>query len=138
MLGKARLFKDEEREIKIMQASDLKRQKALGQQVRGFDEEVWGTKKVALVTEINLAKFGQNKGLRRKLFQTAPKLLVEASPVDTIWGIGLDAETARQTPEAQWPGKNLLGQILTDTRDQLTTQFPDEAKLVVSDMGENT
>ncbi|MEO0749063.1 MAG: NADAR family protein [Pseudomonadota bacterium] len=128
MFGKARVFDDGETGAKILAATDPGKQKALGRQVRGFSEERWDEVKCDLVREINLAKFDQNKGLRRKLFQTAPKLLVEASPIDTIWAIGLDAETAAITPEKDWPGQNLLGRILTDVRDAMSKSYPVEAK----------
>ncbi len=138
MVGKARLFKDEATATEIMATTDPGKQKALGRKVQGFDESVWDSNKVALVREINLAKFAQNKGLRRKLFQTAPKLLVEASPLDVIWGIGLDAQTAAATPENEWPGRNLLGRVLTEVREELTKIHPEEAKACFSGHEEKT
>jgi ribA/ribD-fused uncharacterized protein len=84
------------------------------------------------VYRVNLEKFRQNKGLRRKLFQTGDRKLVEASPVDTIWGIGLEASVAVETPEALWPGQNLLGEILTRVREELKADFPDEVVQVSS------
>ncbi|MEL7253899.1 MAG: NADAR family protein [Pseudomonadota bacterium] len=128
MYGKAQVFDDAVTGAEILAASDPGKQKALGRKVAGFTEEKWDEVKCDLVREINFAKFDQNKGLRRKLFQTAPKLLVEASPIDTIWAIGLDAETASITPEEDWPGQNLLGRILTDVREALTARYPEEAK----------
>lgn len=78
--------------------------------------------------EIGLAKFGQNKGLWRKLLQTAPKLPVAASPPNVVLGNGLDAETAAAKPEAEWPGQNLLGRILTEVRDLPAEAHPEEAR----------
>ncbi|MDM8168655.1 NADAR family protein [Roseovarius sp.] len=127
MYGKALMFEDRDTASQILAAQDPGKQKALGRTVRGFDEGTWANGRYALVREVNLAKFDQNKGLRRKLFQTAPKPLAEASPMDTIWGIGLDADTAAQTPVADWPGQNLLGRILTEIRDELSTRHPAEA-----------
>ncbi len=118
MVLKARLFGDEASAAQILGATEPGKQKALGREVRGFDQAVLDAHKVAIVTRINRAKFDQNRGLRRKLLQTGDAMLVEASPMDVIWGIGLDAQTARQTPEADWPGQNLLGQILTQVRDE--------------------
>ncbi len=128
MYSKAWLFGDNSVGEKILKEQNPGRQKALGRQVKGFDNAVWDASKIEIVSDINLAKYGQNKGLRRKLFQTAPKLLVEASPVDTIWGIGLDERQALETPEEFWPGQNLLGKVLTKTRDELTARFPEEAR----------
>lgn len=126
MHAKALLFGDAETAAAILAATEPGRQKALGRQVRGFDDATWDAAKAAIVTRITLEKFRQNKGLRRKLFQAAPLPLVEASPLDTVWGIGLDAEHARRTPPAEWPGKNLLGRILTGARATLAAEYPDE------------
>ncbi len=127
MHGKALIFGDDETAQAIMQTDEPGRQKALGRQVRGFDQAIWDQRKYALVSEISLAKFGQNKGLRRKLFQTGKLPLVEASPLDLIWGIGLDAEAASQTSPDAWPGQNLLGRILTEVRETLSQLYPQEA-----------
>jgi ribA/ribD-fused uncharacterized protein len=129
MYFKALLFKDREIARKISKAIDPGKQKALGRQVRNFREGTWDKHKVDIVRRINLAKFGQNKGLRRKLFQTGDKTLVEASPHDMIWGIGLDEQKALVTPANQWPGQNLLGECLTDVRSQLRKEFPEELTL---------
>ena len=127
MHGKALLFGDDDTAQKIMSASDPGKQKALGREVRGFDQDRWDREKADLVTRINLAKFDQNKGLRRKLFQTGKLPLVEASLLDLIWGIGLDAEAASQTSPDAWPGQNLLGRILTEVRETLSQLYPQEA-----------
>lgn len=126
MYSKALLFDDPETAGKIATASDPGRQKALGRQVRNFEETVWQARREEIVYRVNHAKFSQNKGLRRKLFQTGDKLLVEASPNDLIWGIGLDAQKAARTAPEDWPGQNLLGRILTDVRNQLRLEHPDE------------
>ncbi|TLP60339.1 NADAR family protein [Parasedimentitalea maritima] len=128
MYEKAVLFGDHDIAAQILSEGDPGRQKALGRRVRGFDETHWDKNKVRIVTEINRSKFGQNKGLRRKLFHTIPLQLVEASPVDTIWGIGLDAADAHQTPPELWPGQNLLGKILTQVRKELVETYPEEAQ----------
>ena len=134
MVGKARVFRDEAVAAKILATGDARTQKALGRQVRGFDGTVWDKHKVDIVRRANLAKFRQNKGLRRKLFQTGDRLLVEASPLDAIWGIGLDADVARQTPPEAWPGQNLLGKVLTDVREILKAEFPEEAASVETEI----
>lgn len=126
MYYKARLFEDFEVAAKIAKAINPGKQKALGRQVRNFSEDVWQSNREGIVHRANHAKFSQNKGLRRKLFQTGDKTLVEASPTDCIWGIGLDAQKANRTPPDEWPGQNLLGIILTDIREQLRQEFPNE------------
>ena len=126
MHQKALLFGDVDIAVQILAAKEPGKQKALGRQVRNFDQDLWDSEKYPIVRNINLAKFRQNKGLRRKLFQTGAKILVEASPMDTIWGIGLDAEAAQQTEPENWPGQNLLGRALMEVRDQLRLEFPTE------------
>lgn len=132
MYFKAMLFGDNETAEDIMEAVDPGQQKALGRRVKDFSDTVWNENKYEIVYRINLQKFSQNKGLRRKLFQTGERKLVEASPVDTIWGIGLEASIADVTPETDWPGQNLLGEILTRVRDDLRETFPEEVVQVSS------
>jgi predicted NAD-dependent protein-ADP-ribosyltransferase YbiA (DUF1768 family) len=67
-------------------------------------------------------QFSQNEKLKEKLFSTYPKTLVEASPVDKIWGIGLAKEDRRAWNRDTWRGQNLLGEILTKVRDTLMEQ----------------
>lgn len=126
MHAKATLFEDHEVAAQILSTRDPGKQKALGRQVRGFSEPVWDERKHDIVYQINFEKFAQNKGLRRKLFQTGDRMLVEASPVDTIWGIGLEASVANVTPHKDWPGQNLLGKTLTRVRGELRQLFPEE------------
>lgn len=133
MYAKAMLFDDAETAQKILNTRDASKQKALGRKVKNFDPVKWDAHKEQIVLEANRAKFGQNKGLRRKLFQTGHRTLVEASPLDVIWGIGLDEANARLTPPDMWPGQNLLGKIVTAVREELRAQYPDEAASVESD-----
>ena len=74
---------------------------------------------IAIVTAGSRAKFAQNATLRQALLDTVGTELVEASPFDRIWGIGLAATDARATDPSQWRGQNLLGKILTRVRDEL-------------------
>lgn len=126
MVGKARLFEDHDTARQILPAEEPDKQKALGRRVRNVNEGTWDAHKVDIVTEVNMAKYDQNKGLRRKPFQTGTAQLVEASPLDTIGGIGLDATNAAATPLDEWPGQNLLGKILTEVRETLRARYPEE------------
>lgn len=119
MYLKAKLFNDDEVAEKIMQTSRQNEIKALGREVKNFDEAIWNKHKYELMFIANKAKFRFDYQITDMLLETGDAKLVEASPVDKIWGIGLDAETAKNTPEANWPGQNLLGQVLMDLRDLL-------------------
>jgi ribA/ribD-fused uncharacterized protein len=119
MAGKARLFGDEETASAIVAAAHPKQAKDLGRLVRGFDEEKWAAARFDIVVQGNLAKFGQNPELREFLLGTGERVLVEASPVDRIWGIGLAADDERAEQPEMWQGLNLLGFALMEVRDTL-------------------
>ena len=116
MAAKARLFKDEEMLEQILSAPDPKSAKALGRKVRNFDSELWKANARRLVTEGNVAKFGQNELLRDYLFATGKAVLVEASPRDCVWGIGMGQDNPKAQQPATSRGQNLLGFSLMDVR----------------------
>jgi hypothetical protein len=119
MAAKALLFDDAEIAARIQAAPHPGAAKMLGRQVRGFDEQRWAQRRFDLVVTGNLAKFGQHPELRDFLLGTSSRILVEASPLDRIWGIGLAADDERATSPQLWPGLNLLGFALMEARDQL-------------------
>ncbi|MFF4700308.1 NADAR family protein [Streptomyces chattanoogensis] len=119
MAGKARLFADEEAERRAIAAGHPKQAKDIGRTVRGFDDAVWQQHRFRLVVEGNLHKFGQAAALRRFLLGTGSRVLVEASPLDRVWGIGLAADDERAQDPARWRGLNLLGFALMEVRQRL-------------------
>ncbi|XP_052257913.1 uncharacterized protein LOC127862699 [Dreissena polymorpha] len=119
MYMKAVLFGDDRIADKIMKTSDPKKIKALGKKVSNFHEPTWRAHCLDVVKTANLAKFSQNEKLKKKLFNTYPKILVEASPYDKIWGIGLAEDEPEAFDKIKWKGHNLLGYVLTEVRDQL-------------------
>lgn len=119
MAGKARMFSDDKALAAILAAGSPKQAKALGREVRGFDAARWDDAKREIVMSGNLAKFSQHKELGQFLLSTGNKVIVEASPVDRVWGIGLAADDQRAENPLQWRGENLLGFVLMDVRDQL-------------------
>ncbi|MBY0396758.1 MAG: NADAR family protein [Thermoleophilia bacterium] len=119
MAGKARLFGDATALRRILDAPTPGEAKTLGRKVAGFDAGAWAAERSRIVVEGNLAKFGQNPRLRAFLAGTAGRVLVEASPADAIWGIGLAASDPAAANPALWPGLNLLGFALMEVRDRL-------------------
>ncbi|WP_433463709.1 NADAR family protein [Spirillospora sp. CA-128828] len=121
MAEKARLFGDEETAAAVIAATHPRRAKDLGRRVRDFDERIWQDNRAAIVTRGNEAKFAQNKDLRDYLLGTRDRILVEASPLDRVWGIGLTADDPRAEDVTAWRGLNLLGFALMTARDSLSS-----------------
>lgn len=119
MASKARLFSDEDTLQLIMSAETPFEYKKLGRKVKGFEQDRWNRMKYGIVVEGNKAKFGQNPVLKQYLLSTGDDLIAEASPYDTVWGIGLDREQALKGGIEQWKGENLLGFALMEVRDWL-------------------
>ena len=118
MLSKAKLFNDMETYEKIKSTQSQKEQKALGRTVKNFDEELWTAHRIAIVTMINVDKFRASKESRELLLLTHPWMLVEASPNDSIWGIGMDVNNPKLLISSLW-GQNLLGKALVSARSIL-------------------
>lgn len=95
--------------------------KALGRQVKNFNQELWNQHKMSTVRTAIIYKFAQNDGLRKLLLSTSNDFLVEASPYDSVWGIGLSETDAPNTPFERW-GQNLLGKLLMEVRKMFATQ----------------
>ncbi|RST13185.1 NADAR family protein [Streptomyces sp. WAC04770] len=119
MAGKARLFGDAEAERAAVSATSPAAAKKAGRLVRGFDEDVWIRERFALVVEGSVHKFGQDPELADYLLGTGDRVLVEASPLDRIWGIGLAADDERVERPQEWRGLNLLGFALMEARERL-------------------
>ncbi|MEU7166503.1 NADAR family protein [Streptomyces morookaense] len=119
MAGKARLFGDAEAEAAALAAAHPQQAKAAGRSVRGFDEEQWRRHRFELVVQGSVHKFAQHPELRAFLLGTGDRVLVEASPLDRVWGIGLAADDERAQDPAQWRGLNLLGFALMEARQRL-------------------
>jgi ribA/ribD-fused uncharacterized protein len=120
MAHKAWLFGDRQTAARILTARHPGAAKALGRQVRGYDEQPWAARRYELVVQGSTAKFSQHPDLGRYLLATGGRVLVEASPTDRIWGIGLTAGDLRAQQPSTWRGLNLLGFALMDARTTLS------------------
>ena len=116
MAEKARLFGDDTMRRRILDARTPGEAKKLGREVRGFDEDAWRRQRFQVVVRANVEKFRQNAALGEFLVRTGERVLVEASPLDRIWGIGLAADHEDAPRPARWPGLNLLGFALMEVR----------------------
>ncbi|MVT09628.1 NADAR family protein [Chitinophaga tropicalis] len=118
MAEKARLFNDTAIEEKILQAPSPARAKQLGREVKNFDPAKWDKEKFNIVVKGNLHKFSQHPDLKAFLLNTRDSVLVEASPLDRIWGIGIGANNEHAENPLKWRGQNLLGYALMIVRDE--------------------
>jgi ribA/ribD-fused uncharacterized protein len=116
MYKKALLFHDYDAVKDIMATDNPEIQKAIGRRVKGFDAGRWELYCEQYVYEGSYAKFSQNPKMLEELLATDGITLVEASPEDKIWGIGLRESDPRVHSRSTWEGTNLLGEILTQVR----------------------
>lgn len=119
MAEKALLFNDEETRKKIIEADNPGAAKKFGREVRNFNEELWIKNRFDIVVKGNIEKFKQNKDLLDFIQKTNNRVLVEASPVDKIWGIGMAEDDSKITDPHNWNGLNLLGYALMEARSVL-------------------
>lgn len=119
MAHKAKLFGADDIYAKILDTPDPGAVKGLGRKVENFDPALWDLEKFDVVAQGNLHKFQQNEDIRKFLLSTGDKVLVEASPVDFVWGIGLAQDDENAHNPANWKGPNLLGYALMTVRDLL-------------------
>jgi len=130
MACKARLFDDWDALQAILKTKDPSDAKAIGRQIKNWDEEKWKSVRFQVVCRGTYEKFRQNDGLQKELLWISPdREIIEASPYDKIWGIGLGEEAARafwqdwslrgQEPIITWPGTNLLGEAIMAARNLL-------------------
>ena len=114
MYQKAILFGDNDVANEILNESNPKNIKALGRKIKNFNQQLWDENKFEIVIAGNFYKFTQNDQLKSILLKTGNQDIAEASPLDKIWGIGIDEKTARSGAECQ--GENLLGKALMVVR----------------------
>ena len=119
MYRKALLFSDQRTAELVLAADDPGKAKALGRQIKNFDESKWMVNRFEIVVEGSVLKFGSDPTLLDYLLNSHPRILVEASPRDKIWGIGMDAKSELADNPFKWKGQNLLGFALMEARGRL-------------------
>jgi len=125
MWRKALLFGDTAAAERVLAATHPNDAKTVGRQVRGFDPDLWDASCFDIVTVGNTAKFDADDALRAYLLGTGERVLVEASPLDRVWGIGLAADDPRAGRPREWRGRNLLGFALMAARTALREKYGD-------------
>lgn len=119
MAQKAILFKDDAVFNKILKSKSAAEAKKLGREVRNYNDEVWLANRYEIVRQGNFYKFSQNPDLKEFLINTNERVLVEASSVDAIWGVGMASDHKDISNPEKWRGLNLLGFALMEVRDEL-------------------
>lgn len=118
MSQKAKMFNDDEAFQKILNAEQPNEAKMIGREVKNFIQEEWDEKSFDIVVKGNILKFSQNPVLKKFILSTK-EILVEASPYDTIWGIGLSDKEGDSLMPEKWKGENRLGFALMKAREKL-------------------
>ena len=116
MWEKANMMKNSAFADKILSIKNPRKQKELGRAIPDFDAKKWDEIKFEIVVKGNILKFEQNPELKEILLSSENKILVEASPLDKVWGIGLHWEDDRVLDESKWQGENLLGEVIMEAR----------------------
>jgi ribA/ribD-fused uncharacterized protein len=123
MAQKATMFNDSDALERIMKTTNPRNAKKIGRQVKGFDVDVWESRCFEYVTTGSIYKFQQNEDLKKVLMATGDKVLVEASPYDKIWGIGMGEDDLRCNDPFKWDGTNYLGFALMEAREFLKKEL---------------
>lgn len=130
MALKALTFNDLEAYEDIKKAPEARFAKAVGRRVKGLkggkwdaeDIQHWADKSYEAMVMAVYAKFSQNILLREALLDTGNKIIVEASPEDQIWGVGLHESDDAILDERNWRGTNWLGKALMEVRERLINE----------------
>ena len=119
MWEKAMHFGDITTANEILKEPNPRRNKELGRKVRNFNGEEWTKVSLKYMIDVNYAKWTSNDKLKKLLLSTDNKILVEASPYDTIWGIGIHWDDDDVLDEKKWKGTNWLGEALMKVRNKI-------------------
>ena len=120
MHQKALMFNDNLTASRIMASNDPGNQKSLGNNVNGFNRASWNNHSHDIVKRTMTAKFTQNPKLTDILKASGDKILVEASPHDKYWGAGLRHDDPMIKSSKNWPGKNVMGSLLSELRSDIS------------------
>jgi hypothetical protein len=120
MWYKAVCFNDTEIQKQVEKTPSPKAVKMLGRQIKSYDDAIWSKVRFEKMVYVNMLKFSQNSEFKNELLETKNKILVEASPYDKVWGVGLGENDALILDSANWNGLNLLGEALMTVRQMVS------------------
>lgn len=118
MMEKAIQFNDDAVVLKLASITKASEAKKLGRKIKAYDDKVWNEVRLARMVEVLTEKF-KDPELRKQLLATGDRILVEASPVDNIWGVNMDENHPDIETPSKWQGQNLLGIALMAVRKNL-------------------
>lgn len=121
MWQKAAAFRDWNTAGAVLETKSPAAAKALGKQVKPYSDATWNEARVPLMKVGLRQKLVQNERLMNDLLSTGSAALAEASPKDTVWGIGIGKDDPESADPGKWHGKNLLGITLMEVRSELRT-----------------
>ncbi len=124
MYHKVIMFRKYDFANQILQTSDpAECKKIAGQKFPEFNADIWEKTCYTIVKRSIKAKFIQNEDIRKELLSTGNELLAECSPFDKKWGIGIDINDPDRLVVSKWKGKNLLGRILMEVREEIREEI---------------
>lgn len=123
MYGKAVTFQDGDAIRAVMEEKNPSNQKAIGRTIKGYDDEIWNEVKFDIVCRANYFKFTQNPMFKDLLLLTDGYELVESSPYDKIWGVGLAEDDEKILDRENWDGENLLGEAIMHARGKIISEL---------------
>lgn len=115
MVNKASAFGDIEILEKILNTKTPREAKILGRQIQGFDWPIWSVVRQTCMIDSVVRKFAGTE-LESKLIDTGDKYLIEASPTDKVWGVGMSSDNPDIYDTSKWLGLNELGHVLMTVR----------------------
>lgn len=116
MYLKCKFFNQEELALEVTENQDPAKVKKIGRKIKNYNEKSWAESRVGYMKLVQVMKFGQHPELNKILLATGDKQIIEASPLDNIWGVGMYSTHPDVEDPEKWKGQNLLGKVLESVR----------------------
>lgn len=119
MYYKALHFNDLDAAERITRVKPPAFAKDIGRAVRNYNDEEWDNVRYQYMVDTLRRKYANPSKERDFLVGTHPKILVEGSPYDKVWGVGIHYKDRRIVDVRNWEGDNLLGKALMEVRKEV-------------------